>query len=204
MHLPVIKKENRYRRSIVNFGGLNLSQSFKDGELRDCVGISHSEFPFITQRKKRETEFKCAAPTCAIFGENEFVAADDGLYFNRKKVGDLSPGKKHIAALGSFITVFPDKMYYNMENGEFKSLSGECQTQGATVKFTTDTISVTADYFVEERSRESIKFPSDILLVTYEKASVSDGKVGLTGFSLKKPNELGADAILFEKCKVNQ
>ncbi len=204
MHLPVIKKENRYRRSIVNFGGLNLLQSFADGELRDCVGISHSEFPFITQRKKREIEFKCTSPTCAIFGENEFVATDDGLYFNRKKVGDLSPGKKYIGALGNCITVFPDKMYYNTESGEFGSLSEERHTEGATVTFTTDGISVAANYFVQERTTENIKFPSDALLVTYENAFVTAGKVELTGFLLKKTNTLEPETILYEKCKENQ
>ena len=204
MHLPVIKKENRYRRSIVNFGGLNLLQSFADGELRDCVGISHSEFPFITQRKKRKSEFKCTSPSCAILGENEFVATDDGLYFNRKKVGDLSPGKKYIAALGNCITVFPDKMYYNVESGEFKSLSGECQTQGAAVEFTTDGISVPGNHFVEERIRENIKFPLEALLVTYEKAYVTNGKVELSGLSLKKTSEIGSDAIIYEKCEANQ
>ena len=95
-------------------------------------------------------------------------------------------------------------MYYNMESGEFKSLSGERQTQGATVKFTTNEISVTSDYFVEERIRENTKFSSNAFLVTYGKASVSNGKVELTDFSLKKINEIGADAILYEKCKANQ
>ena len=77
MHLPIIKKENRYRRSIVNFGGLNLSQSFKDGELRDCVGISHSEFPFITQRKKRETENEIISIIKKFFNGNEYMSFID-------------------------------------------------------------------------------------------------------------------------------
>lgn len=204
MHLPILKRENRYKRSVVNFGGLNLTQSFRDGELRECTGVSNGEFPFITQRKKRETEFECLSPSCAIFGENEFIAADDGLYYNRKKVGDLYPGKKYLAALGECVAVFPDKMYYNIKTEKFASLCNERQTEGATVTFTTDSISVASDYFVQESFFDSTKFQPEALIVTYEKANVSEGKVQLSGFALKKPDEISAGTVVYEKCKPNQ
>lgn len=204
MYLPILKKENRYKRSLVNFGGLNLTQSFRDGELKDCTGISDSEYPFITQRKRRKTEFSCLSPSCAIFGEHEFIAADDGLYYNRKKVGELSPGKKYIAALGECVAVFPDKMYYNTRTGKFGSLCVEKHTEGAAVTFTTDGISIAADYFVQESSQEVMSFPAETLIVTYEQASVSKGKVQLSGFALKKPAEISPGMIVCEKCKSNQ
>ena len=88
MHLPILKKENRYRRSIVAFGGINLTEHFSEGELREGVGISHKKFPFITQRNKLVKEFECNSPTSAIFGENECVATNDALYYNKNKVGN--------------------------------------------------------------------------------------------------------------------
>lgn len=204
MNLPVIKKENRYRRSMVSFGGLNLSQSFSAGEMRECSGISHRNFPAITQRQKSEPVFECMSPTAALFGNKECIAADDGLYYDRKKVGDLSPGKKQMAALGSKIVVFPDKVYYDTSSEKFGDLRGRCETQGAEVTFTNNSISVPEARFEESREIEVSVFPKEAQLITYDTVSVSTGKITLAGFSLKNPAELTEGTVLYEKCKENQ
>jgi hypothetical protein len=204
MHLPLIRNEKRYKRSIVSFGGLNLSQIFQDGEMRDCTGISHGEFPFITQRKKRNTEFECTMPTCAVFGKNECIASEEGLYYNRRKVGDLSPGKKQIAVLGSNIMVFPDKVCYNTESEELTCLEGTCHTKGVTVTFTESSISVGKNVFSTQISSSVLEFPPEYSAVICSKATVRDGEISWGTFSLIKPGELTEGTILFEKCRKNQ
>ena len=204
MHLPLLKRENRYRRSIINFGGINRTGDYSPGELMDCSGISHSEFPFITQRKKANVIFDCVNPTAAIFGENECVAADSGLYYNRKLVGELSDGEKQLAVLGKHIVIFPDKVYFDTETGEIKSLTGESHTSGATVSFSANSISTDEPFFKTMTKKETILFPEESFLVTYENAVISKNKIYRSGFGLKKPENIGEKAILYEKCSENQ
>lgn len=204
MHLPRIKKENRYKRSIINFGGINLTGNYSQGELTDCTGISHSEFPFITQRKKSEKIFSCNYPTSALFGSFECIASEDGFYYNRKKVGELTPGKKQLAVLGKRIVIFPDKMYYDTETEQFKSLSGEVSTAGAKVTFSETEISVQTDFYEEIEETDTLSFSKNMMLVTYKKATVTDGNLSLTGFTLKESGAVETGTVFKEYCKENQ
>jgi len=204
MHLPILKRENRYKRSIISFGGINATSNYSPGELSDCIGITHSEFPFITQRKKSENIFSCISPTAAVQGASECVAAEDGFYYNRKKVGELSPGKKQLVAMGNRIIVFPDKMYYDTETGQFKSLSGEVSSSGTKVTFTKNSISVQTDFTETVKENNRIVFSKGMMITTYEKASTSGENLSLTGLNLKECGELQAGTIFKERCEKNQ
>lgn len=204
MHLPTAKRESRYKRSIITFGGLNLTQSYSAGEMSDCSGISHREFPSITQRTKGENIFECMSPSAAIFENKECIAAEGGLYYDRKKVGDLSAGKKKLVTLGNKIIVFPDKMYYDTQTQEFKSLTGIAQTQGAQVTFTENAVSVPESLFVETRDIEKTQFHKETQLITYASIEINEGTAIGSELALKKATELEAGTILLEKCNKNQ
>lgn len=204
MHLPMVKKESRYKRSIITFGGLNLTQGYSPGEMSDCRGISHRAFPSITQRPKGERILECTSPTAAIFENKECVAANDGLYYDGKKVGELSPGTKQLVALGNKIMVFPDKMYYDTETKEFKSLSAKCDTLGVEVTFTSNSISVPSSAIEQRSEPDKTQFLKNSLLVTYSKATINDGVIKFSGFALKKATEIETGTIFCEKCKENQ
>ena len=167
MHLPRLRKETRYKRSIINFGGINATGDYSPGEMRDCSGISHSEFPFITQRKKSESLFSCNFPTAAILENAQCVASEDGLFYKGKKVGDLSGGKKQLVMLGKRIIVFPDKMYYDTETEEFKSLSGEVYTSGATMTFEKNSVSIQKNFFETDYELETDVFYKYTKILNY-------------------------------------
>ncbi len=204
MHLPVIKKENRYKRSIVTFGGINLTKDFQEGELEDAYAISHRMFPAITQRFKSETVFECQSPSAAVFADKECVATNDALYYDRKKVATLTSGEKQLAVLGKKILVFPDKVYYDTQAGEVGDLRALACTQGVTTTFTSDTISVPAVHIKESRRIDKQSFPRDMKLVIFDAATVSEGKVVLGKASLKNPSELSEGDIYNEGCNKNE
>ena len=204
MHLPIIKKQNRYKKSIISFGGLNLTQDYSIGEMSQCSGVSHMNFPAITQRQKSENVFSCKNPTAIVFADKECIAAEDGLYYDGKKVSELSAGKKQLVALGSKIAVFPDKIYYDIKTDEVKSLAGKCKTHGATVTFTKNSISVPDALYKETLKSEETEFRKEAQLITYNTATVSDGKITLGEFALKNTAELSEGTILYEKCKKNE
>lgn len=204
MRLPAVKTENRFKRQIQGFGGLNLTQSYSAGEMRDCSGISHRKFPAITQRQKSELAFSCQSPTSAAYGGKECIAADDGLYYDRKKVGDLSPGKKQLVILGTKIIVFPDKVYYDTKTEKFADLCGKCRTHETTVTFSTNSITVPSEKYEEKHEIEVSFFSKAAQLLTYSEVSVSSGKVIFSGHALKTASEMEEGTVFHEKCGENQ
>lgn len=204
MHLPVLKKENASSKILFGFGGLNLTQSYSPGEMVSCSGISHMEYPAVTQRQKSTRVLECVSPTAAMLGDKVCVAADDGLYYDGKKVADLSVGKKVIASLGKKIVVFPDKVYYDTEKEESGDLSGECKSNGEKVTFTENSVSVPADTYKVTEKRETCTFSADSYIFTYTAGSFSRDNVNLIGFTLKPVSQLSEGAIFHEQCEKNQ
>ncbi|MBE7055251.1 MAG: hypothetical protein E7392_03960 [Ruminococcaceae bacterium] len=204
MKLPVIRKENKYRKSMITFGGLNFTHSFSDGEMTDCTAISHYSFPAITQRQKSELVFACESPTAGIYGNKECIAAQDGLYYDREKVCELTPGKKQLAFLGSKVVVFPDKIYYDTKTKSCGDLQGECDLSNITVTFSDKAITVPESKNVITQEFDVCKFPKDAQLITYSTAVVKSDGITFQGFSLKNAGEVQAGTILYEKCDSNQ
>ena len=205
MRLPVFRGEKRYRRHMVTFGGLNLMQSFSDGEMRDCSGISHISFPALTQRQKSASLFPCEKPSALIFAGKECIAASGALYYDRKKVGELSEGTdKQLAYMGSKVLVFPDKVYYDVKEKKFGSLQAECVISGVEVSFTQNAITVPSANYVTTSKVEQHTFSQNELLTTYTSVTQQSDKFIFSGFKFKKPGELLVDTILCEKCAANQ
>ena len=204
MHLPIIKKENRYKRSVLSFGGINLTQDFQEGELEDACGISHRLFPSVTQRLKSERVFECNSPSAAIMADKECIATNDALYYDRKKVATLTPGEKQLAVLGKRVLVFPDKIYYDTISGEVGDLRALASTMDATVTFEENSLTVPAIHIKEERSIMKEIFPYDMKLVTFGTATVSQDKVILKDPSVKTVSELSIGTIYNEKCAENE
>ena len=204
MNLPIIRKKTRYRKSIISFGGINRTGMFSDGEMEDATAISHRLFPAITQRQKSTLVFGCKNPSAAVITDKECIAADGALYYDRKKVADLTQGEKSLAVLGKKIFVFPDKIYYDTLSGEVTDLRALAETQGAKVTFTTDTISVPAVFEKEERSVVKDTFPKDAKLVIFGSATVKNGTITLGNPSLKSVSALSEGAIHNENCSKNE
>lgn len=200
MRLPLIKNENRYKRRTVSFGGLNTGPSFSEGEMRDCTGISHSFFPFITQRAKSEVHFVCESPTALVFGKKECVAASGSLYYDGKKVCDLSEGRKQLVVMGEKILVFPDKLYYDTISGKVGDLRAKYELYGVEVTFTENSITVPEHNFIKDSKMEVISLPSEMEVITYASLTTDDGKITFNGFSLTDVSALTKGQIFVEKC----
>ena len=201
MKLPVIRQKNRYKKSIITFGGINRQKSFTEGEMEDASAISHRLFPAITQREKSTLVFECDSPSSALVSGKECIATDSALYYDRKKVADLSNGEKTLAVLGKKIIVFPDKLYYDTTADEVGDLRGLAQTHGAQLTFTENTLSVPAIYISEERSIVKETFSKDANVVTYETVSVKDGDITFGEIALKKVSQFVDGTIHIEGCK---
>ena len=204
MRLPIIKKQNRYKKSIVTFGGINRTGNFTEGELEDATSISHRLFPAITQRRKTSLVFPCDSPSAAVVADKECIAADGVLYYDREKVATLTSGKKTLAVLGKKIFVFPDKLYYDTQTQKVGDMCGFASSCGAKVSFMSNTITFPEVYVKEERDIVKDTFPKDMKIVAFDSASVNEGRVILSKPSLKNLSQLADGSIHNEKCNENE
>ncbi len=198
MILPLIKNKNTYNRKIVAFGGLNLTKNFKEGELTDCTGISHGSFPSLTQRNASVTYFECNNPTAVILGKREFVATDDALYYDRKMVGKLSPGKKSMLQIGQKVVVFPDKVYYDISKGRFAPMAENCSLKGILVTFKGDTLTIPTDAYTEQSTNGEMILGKNEKVYCYNSVESGEKEFKLSGLSLKEAAELNEGDIFSE------
>lgn len=148
MKLPMLKdSEERVQRQIITFGGLNYTQSAREGELRDSVGLSTERFPALSQRKGRTLTSVYAEPT-ALYAKGALCVVD-GTYFiyGGNVVGSVLPGGKFFASIATKIIIMPDKKYYDTATGEFGSLEMYCISGAGQLTFTASTITTTGAAF---------------------------------------------------------
>ena len=65
MNLPKLPNHiNKVERSVINFGGLNFSDTAKDGEFAACKNLSGRRLPYLTQRPGRVFDETYAPGVC--------------------------------------------------------------------------------------------------------------------------------------------
>lgn len=123
MKLPqMVSNVNKSKKYVVEFGGINKSSRFREGELGDSLNLSSDLLPYISQRGKREQMGEFESPT-AIHAHNG-IAVVDGTRFLYKAEGEtefrekiqVTEGTKQIAQLNNAIIIYPDKVYCDITN----------------------------------------------------------------------------------------
>lgn len=118
--------DSHSKKYVVDFRGLNYGEGYTEGEFSDCKNISIEKYPCLSPRYGRKdfvdivdqpsTLFVKDNRLLAVIGEGVWRVDSDGSF---TWVGSVSSGRKQIASVGNYILVFPDKVYYNDETGEF-------------------------------------------------------------------------------------
>ncbi len=125
---------NNTRQYVVGFKGLNKNDKFRWGELADCRNLSHDAAPFLYPRGERElVSEEFSNPTTLFMHDGIAVVDGTGFYYKGaedeafEKKFDVTEGKKQIAQLGNYTVVFPDKIWYNLETGDFGDATGNIE-----------------------------------------------------------------------------
>lgn len=179
--LPIIKAKNGYKRQITRFGGLNLTRDFSDGEFCAADGISHINYPSVSQRHKMRTVPIYKNPTNAVMCGKECVADSGVLYYDGKKVGDLSEGQKEMCVIGSIVIVFPDKVYYNTETEKFGDMTATHIFGEAEVTFSDDSLTVPEYYYETTASINELEISPNTTLNTYTNITENGGVLSKSG-----------------------
>lgn len=138
MRLPGMKYvENRSKKTIVQFLGVNYGEDGTDGQFAETRNLSSRMFPCLSQRVGREVQLgEYTAPSAVWYLDGLIVVDGAELKHNGVKVGNISPGKKHFANVNTKVVIFPDKVMYDTANKEFRSLEAEYTSGENALEFT--------------------------------------------------------------------
>ena len=138
LRLPKMKYvENRSQKQIVQFLGVNYGENTRDGELAESRNLSSRMFPCLSQRQGREIGVESYEKATAVWYRDGLMVVDGiDLLYNGVKVGTVSEGKKQFANVNTKVVIFPDKVMYDIESNELRSLEAEYVSEPGIVEFT--------------------------------------------------------------------
>lgn len=111
-------------QDIIEFRGLNKTENYKDGNLRDSIGLSTAEYPTLTQSKPFVAEGQSDITDMYEHnGKILTVGADGKLVFDGQYIGNIKPGRKQFATVNTRLCIFPDKVYIDLNNMKLFPLS---------------------------------------------------------------------------------
>lgn len=144
MFLPFLAETaNPSKKYTVAFRGINYGEGYKDGELSDCENLSTEKFPCISQRAKRVKTGQFTNPQTLHAKAGLVVIDGTNVFYNERKVGEVTEGRKQTATIGNYVVIFPDKKYYNVATDEFGSM--EESITSTDFVFTHNSIKITND-----------------------------------------------------------
>lgn len=188
MFLPVLpNKITKLKRTQLEFGGLDLRENPGEGALRDSAGISTRAFPHLAVcgGSRKLTEY--ANPT-DMFEHNGrlFVVDGEQLMCDGVPVCAVTSGIKQFAVVGRRLCIFPDKIAYDLRDGNVWYMERSMQI---------------------DLSRSPTRLNSGGLTVTPVRETVQTGKsqkferTGLSGpFAYTCTYTYGTDKEALERC----
>ena len=126
--LPNLPYGDRIKKhTTVKFGGYDHNKSAQDGAIYDMQNMTSDDAPLLSSRDRRHRVREYSSPTSIFAHDGLYVVAGNNLILydrdgDRVLYSSLSSGEKAIAALGPYVIVVPDKIYYNKNNGTVGSL----------------------------------------------------------------------------------
>ena len=145
MILPYLQETSApSKKYTVSFRGINYGEGYQDGELSECTNLSTERYPCISQRAKRVKMGEYEAPQTIHAKEGLLVIDKTNVFYNDKKVGEVTEGRKQTATIGNYVVIFPDKMYYNVATDTFGSMEETYTASG--LVFTSNSITTTGEF----------------------------------------------------------
>lgn len=119
------------KKQIVSFRGINYSDAFQDGDLRESLNISTRRFPYLTTRRARQKlEEYSDVSALSVRGALIVVQGTDLLY-DGKVVGTVTAGEKQFAAVNTKLVIWPDRVYLDLVDMEVKPMAVTVSGTGA-------------------------------------------------------------------------
>lgn len=149
MKLPKLPNDIRHNQiQTMSFRGLNLTNETNDGELADSLGMTSSEYPFLTQIPKREQLTTYSLPTdIYVWDRHLYVVDGTNLKKDGEIIGTVTPGLKHMAVINTKLVIYPDKVYVDLTDDTVHPLvKNNFHRVGLGFTLTSNSIQVSQNY----------------------------------------------------------
>lgn len=134
MILPNLTSTNIATLDTVEFRGYNHTETVQEGEFYDMMNLTGDMYPVLTVRKPRGTVKKLTKPN-GLLGKEKLCYVDGTeVFYDDKKIADVTDGEKTLCSMSAYICIFPDKLIYNISTGELKKIE-ESYTATGSVKY---------------------------------------------------------------------
>lgn len=127
MHLPYLRsRKQKTEKQTIAFRGVNYGEGSQDGQLENSRNVTSERFPCLSPRAGRSREGEHESATAVYYFRGmRFVVDGNKLTADGAEIGTVSPGKKQFATVNNKLVVFPDKIQYDAETAEVRSLTAE-------------------------------------------------------------------------------
>ena len=117
--LPFLNSSSgKAKKQIVSFRGINFSDQYTDGDMRDCMNMSARRYPYLTTRRARKQIEEHTGATAFLYRDKPIVVIGTDLIYDGNVVAQVTEGEKQFAIVNTKLCVFPDKIYYDVKTGE--------------------------------------------------------------------------------------
>ena len=111
------------------FRGLNLTNATQDGEFSDTLGLSTTDYPYLTQIVERQAQTGYASPTDVYVWDGHLYVVDGtSLKKNGTVIGTVTAGQKQMAVINTKLVIYPDRIYVDMTDDTLHSLVNKSNT----------------------------------------------------------------------------
>ena len=153
----VQKKESQ----IFKLKGINLSDDYQDGSLRECINFSTRRYPYMATRRRRK-ELEGYENISSITSWNKLVAVrGTDLLYDGEVVGQVTEGEKQFAIVNTKLAIMPDKKYLDVSTKTLVDMASSVEPTGnfafKAPKAKTDT-SEAQDQYVQFSSQSTLNF----------------------------------------------
>lgn len=117
-----------------SFGGLDRRRAAGAGAVTAMENLCSDHSPLLASREKRW--LAQTIKNCQGLGGRDalFWAADGGFYYDGVYKGAVSEGEKSFYCLNRYIVIWPDKLFYHVDSGEFGALEASVSAEGAVLQ----------------------------------------------------------------------
>lgn len=114
-------------RRVIELKGYDVQSVIDPGSMRDMRNLCSDEYPALYPRMRRGTyaDFYANPSTMIPRKEKLAVCDDTSFWYDGQRIFDFTlsyDGTRQMQAVNTRIVIFPDKMYYNTETGEYGNL----------------------------------------------------------------------------------
>ena len=112
------------------FGGLDGRFSAADGAIAAMENMSADCYPLLAPRDSRYKLRTLTKPNGMGAGDALFWADGTAFYYDGEVKGAVSDSPKRFYTINRWVTIWPDKLFYNAATDEFGSLEAEVTAAG--------------------------------------------------------------------------